>query len=375
MICIDCRYIGPRPSGIAECVQAIVDHVPRMATDLRFLLLRHASHGGRLSEAANVREVELPYAANGPATMWWLPRIVDLAEARLFHAPFNILPAGLAVPAITTIHDMMWMESPDLCDNRLRSLPRRAFFRHGIARALAKSAAITTVSQASRAAIADWSPEAGTRTHVTLSGVAGDFRPIRPDASQIGALGLAPGKRFVLTVGQYAPYKNHEGAVRAFARAFVNRRDIDLVLVQRIGRDGERLRRIAHGLGVGEQVHFLSEIAREQLVALYNNAAVLLHPSFCEGFGNPLAEAMACGCPVVASSVSAMPEVTAGAARLADPNDIAGIAAALAAIVDDAAEAERLRQLGLARASELSWERFARQTLAVYRQVLDQPGC
>ncbi len=372
VICIDCRYIGPKPSGIAEAVQAIVDHAPGFAPDLQFLLLRNAAHSSRLSTAPNVREVALRHAANGPATMWWLPRIIDLSRVDVFHAPYNILPAGLSMPSVTTIHDMMWIDTPELCDAGLRALPRRAFFRHGIARALSSSAAITTVSGASRDAISAWSPQAGARTHVTLSGVADDFRPVVPEPGQLERLGVKAGQRFVLTVGQYAPYKNHEGAVRGFARAFGHRRDIDLILVQRMGAGRTALRKLASQLCIADRVHVLNSIARLDLIALYNGAAALLHPSFCEGFGNPLAEAMACGCPVVTSSASAMPEVTAGAARYADPNDADAIGAALAAVVDDDAEADRLYQLGIVRASQLSWQRFAQETVAVYRLVLSE---
>jgi glycosyltransferase involved in cell wall biosynthesis len=372
VICIDCRYIGSRPSGIAEAVQAIVDHAPGLAPDLQFLLLRNAAHPSRLSTAPNVREVALRHPANGPATMWWLPHIVDLSRVDLFHAPFNILPAGLSMPSVTTIHDMMWMDTPELCNARRRALFSRAFFRHGIARALASSAAITTVSGASRDAIAAWSGKAGARTHVTLSGVADDFKLMTPEPGQLERLGIKAKQRFVLTVGQYAPYKNHEGAVRGFASAFGHRRDIDLILVQRMGECGRALRKLVNELGIGDRLHVLNAIARLDLIALYNSAAALLHPSFCEGFGNPLAEAMACGCPIVTSNLSAMPEVTASAARYADPNDANAIGAALAAVVDDHAEADRLRQLGLIRASQLSWRRFAQETVDVYRLVLSE---
>ncbi|MEO0057100.1 MAG: hypothetical protein RIT17_537, partial [Pseudomonadota bacterium] len=93
--------------------------------------------------------------------------------------------------------------------------------------------------------------------------------------------------------------------------------------------------------------------------------AALLHPSFIEGFGNPLAEAMACGCPVVTSNVSAMPEVVDGAALLADPHDPGAIAAALKQAVDDAVLAADLRARGLKRAAELDWRGFAAANLAL----------
>lgn len=370
VICVDCRYIGTRPSGIGEMVQALVDHLPSLAPDLEFLLIRNRSHVHPLSNATNVRETVTGSPANGPATMWWLSRIVDLAGIDLFHAPSNILPKGLTVPTVTTVHDIMWLESPDLCGSGLRWHVERAFFAHGIARALATSSAITTVSHASSAAIAAWSSAAGARTHVTPSGVASDFHRVATNAERLHQLGIPLGKGFVLTVGQYAPYKNHEGAIRAFAQAFNDRLDIDLVLVQRMGRGAEALLNLAERLGIGGRVHLLRSISRQDLVLLYSSAKLLLHPSFCEGFGNPLVEAMACGCPVITSNISAMPEVTGAAAIHVDPHNIEAIADALVQLIDDQGAQSRLQELGLAKAREFSWVRFAQQTLAVYRQVL-----
>ena len=369
-ICIDCRYLGPRPSGIAETVRALVDFVPDLAPDLDFLLLRSPDHSGRLSAAANVREVDVPQAANGPATMWWLPRVVDLSGVSLFHATFNIMPAGLRMPCVTTVHDLMWLTHPRWCNPRPVGRLQALFHGHGIKRALHRAAAIVTVSEASREAIVDCVPPTAERTFVTLSGVSPDFRPAPRDEVRLAELGVRPDRRFVLTVGQYAPYKNHEGALRGFAHAFGERMDIDLVLVQRMAKASERLLRLAERLGVGGRVRLLRSLNRQDLVQLYSAAAALLHPSFCEGFGNPLAEAMACGCPVVTSDCSAMPEVTGGAALLAPPGDPGAIAAALRMAVDDPETAGRMRAAGLARAARLSWRAFAADTLAVYRNVL-----
>ena len=369
-ICIDCRYIGARPSGIGEVVQGLVDWAPMLAPDLRFLLLRSAGRSTPLSTARNVAEVIVPHAANGPATMWWLRHVVDLKGVDLFHAPANIMPAGLPVPCVVTVHDVMWLTHPSWCRSGVRGLIDRAFYRHGIRRALRDAAALATVSAASAGAIAALAPSAAARTSVTLSGLSPRFAPVGGMEGRLAALGLAAGRRHVLTVGQYAPYKNHDGALRAFAQAFAGRGDVDLVLVQRMGRGASALLALAEQLGIGGRVQVLAGVAFEDLLALYSSAAALLHPSFCEGFGNPLAEAMACGCPVVTSDVSAMPEVTAGAALLASPYDPGAIAAQLRRVVDDAGLAEVMRQRGLARAGELSWRRFAEANLAVYRRVL-----
>lgn len=369
-VAIDCRYLGPRPSGIGEMVAALVHHLPRLAPDLDFTLLRHASGTGALSDAPNVREVAVRSPANGPITLLHLPLAVNLAGIDLFHAPANIMPGGLAMPVITTIHDVMWLTDPLWCNARAWGRVERPFYRHGIERALSRSAAIATVSAASRDAICAIRPDAAPRVVVTRSGVAPDFAPVARDDDVLRNCGLPEGRRFCLVVGQDAPYKNHEGALRALAKVIDGRPDLDLVVVRRRRSGGDGLARLAEVLGLGGRIHFLPAVDRGVLVQLYGAAEVLLHPSLAEGFGNPVAEAMASGCPVVTSNCSAMPEVAGGAAMLVDPHDPSAIAAALSRVLDDRALAAQLVARGLKRAAELNWSNFAAATLALYRKVL-----
>lgn len=371
LICIDCRYISPRPSGIGKVQQALVDHLPVMAPDLEFLLLKRADAPEVLSAASNVREVVVKASANSPATMWWLPRIAPLSEVGLFHATFNIMPAGLRMPCVTTVHDIMWLANPQWCTGRLPHALERRFYGHGIRRALAKSAAITTVSDASKRELLAWDTSLEGRVFTTPPGIDESFRHY-PEQGDPAVQGWPTGKRIVLTVGQNAPYKNHEGALRAFALAFTGRDDVALVFIQRLNQASETLNQTARELGIASQVHFLGPVGDAALVACYNAATVLLHPSLCEGYGLPLAEAMACGCPVVASDQSAMPEVLGEAGLLAPVEDLGAMAAALKKVVDDEQVMVALRQAGLARASQLPWRRFAEGTLDVYRSVLQR---
>jgi glycosyltransferase involved in cell wall biosynthesis len=371
-IALDCRYLGPKPSGIGEAVAALVQYLPDMAPDYEFTLLRNPLRREPLSMAANVREVVVQAAANGPVSLLHLPLAVDLAGIDLFHAPANILPGGLRMPAITTIHDIMWLTHPEWCNSGLWGRVERGFYRRGITRALSRSAAVATVSAASRDAICAYAPQMAGRVAVTRSGVASDFVPVPRDDALLAQIGLPPGRRYCLIVGQGAVYKNHDRALRAFAAAFGQRDDLDLVLVRRRGASGDELERLAATLGIAARVHLLPTVTRVQLVQLYASAEVLLHPSLCEGFGNPVAEAMACGCPVVTSDRSAMPEVADGAAVLVDPYDISAIAAALRRVVDDRALRDAMRAKGLARAAVLDWRAFAAENLALYRRVLER---
>jgi glycosyltransferase involved in cell wall biosynthesis len=125
---------------------------------------------------------------------------------------------------------------------------------------------------------------------------------------------------------------------------------------------------IAEKLGVSDQVIFLGFVPYEQLPALYHEARVFVFLSLCESFGLPILEAMACGCPVVCSNVSSLPEVAGDAAILVDPEDPVETADAIEAILKDYEYRRRLIYMGKIRIREFSWNRTASQTLSVLQQ-------
>jgi alpha-1,3-rhamnosyl/mannosyltransferase len=129
-------------------------------------------------------------------------------------------------------------------------------------------------------------------------------------------------------------------------------------------------RQRAKALALEEAVHFLGPIAEEDLPTLYSGAVAFVFPSEYEGFGLPVLEAMACGTPVACSSTSSLAEVAGDAALLFDPTDVADIADALTHLLHEPGLRADLRERGLRRAAQFSWERTARDTLAVYRQTV-----
>ena len=113
---------------------------------------------------------------------------------------------------------------------------------------------------------------------------------------------------------------------------------------------------------------FVGGVASDQLVYYYNCAAGLVLPSLYEGFGLPVLEAMACGTPVVVSNCSSLPEVAGDACLAVEPSDEDALGAALVALISSEETRRQLRQCGLRRAADFSWEKVARETLAVYRK-------
>jgi glycosyltransferase involved in cell wall biosynthesis len=118
------------------------------------------------------------------------------------------------------------------------------------------------------------------------------------------------------------------------------------------------------------RVRFIKQPSPAHLVALYNGASVLILPSFYEGFGLPVLEAMQCGTPVIASNRACLPEVVGQAGLLFDPDDTAALAEGLRRILHDASLRQELIHRGLERVQRFSWETSARQTLQVYKRVV-----
>ena len=194
------------------------------------------------------------------------------------------------------------------------------------------------------------------------------FRP--GDAGEAQAQVKAHGvtKPYVLFVSSMWPYKNCDGLLRAWAIARAGLPGHQLVVVGP-GRDEKYyagLHTLADELGISGEVIFTGGVPLEDTVAFYRGADVFVYPSLNETFGLPILEAMACGCPVVTSNTTAMPETAGGAAVLADPADPASIARAIA---EAAAGRDRLREAGLKRAAEFTWAATAASTLDVYREA------
>lgn len=376
LIAIDARYVRERPSGIGAMVAELTRRAPIAMPEADFLFLVHPRARRPLCPAKNVREIVVTAEANGPATLGMMPVLVDLERVSLFHAPYNILPFHLTMKTVVTVHDVMWLTHPRLCRSAgVWGELETAFYKTGIRHALENASAILAVSQATRDAIASIDPAAASRTTITPHGLSEGHSPARTQGdrdviAQVQRRWIPGARRFVLCVGQATGYKNHDAVVTSFAKAFRDEPETHLVMLQRLGSNATHLLELARTEGVDGQVHVLASVPFDDLIALYRGALCLCHPSLVEGWGMPVSEALACGCPVITSDVSSMPEVAGGAAELVDPESTTSIANALRRVADSETLRASMRQRGLDRASQLSWENHVQRTVNVYRALL-----
>lgn len=174
---------------------------------------------------------------------------------------------------------------------------------------------------------------------------------------------------YVLAVAGADPTKNIDTLIKAFARLPASLKERHtLVLAGDIRRRPE-LGELIKELGIGLQTVIAGVVSDDQLIELYQHAAVFVFPSRYEGFGLPVLEAMACGCPVVSSNASSLPEVVGAAGLLRDPSDVDGFAEDITSLLSDASRRDQLRDYGLTRAAQFSWERTARELVALYGKV------
>jgi glycosyltransferase involved in cell wall biosynthesis len=371
-IALDARALAHAESGIGGYTVNLVRALLAADPDLELVLICRTTPAQAGLQDPRITVVRFPFHPMSPATQYALPAWLRPHRFDLFHAPFEVVPCGLRQPLVVTVHDLNWFVNPRYnSTNPFRRLVEGTYYRASLRTAMQQARRLLAVSHATRHAIHAYAPWHAGKTCVTYHGIdAQRIAPLAPDLAW-GRLRhlLPPGTPFVLTVGQGTPYKNHANAVRGFLAAFGGHPHYRLVLVRRFVRRDPALDTLLRTPHVRAQVLLLPYVPPDVLNALYHAARMVLHPSYYEGFGLPLLEAMQAGTPLVTSCVSAMPEIAGPAALLVDPADPEAIAAALVRLDHDAAVRARCIAAGRQRLACFSWSRCARTTLAVYREV------
>lgn len=299
------------------------------------------------------------------------PHAAQESGADLAHAPYWGGPLRCSLPIVTTIHDLI----PLLLPAYRGSLFVRLYT--SLVTASARGAtAVLTDSEASMRDILTHLGLPSERVHAVHLAVDSAYTPEPDDAADVAArekYDLPP--EYVLYLGGYDIRKNLSVLLRAYT--YVKRGFDDqypLVLAGRLPQNPSPRFTVIEPLldrfDLRDVVRTIGEVDEVDKPALYRGAACFVFPSRYEGFGLPPLEAMACGTPVVTTETSSLPEVVGDAGFLVDPDDVRGMGSAIIAMLTQEEFAASLRQRGLARAAQFTWERTARETLRVYRDCL-----
>jgi glycosyltransferase involved in cell wall biosynthesis len=305
------------------------------------------------ADAGGLRVSVLRGGGPGPEVLWEqlaLPRALRRERADLVHAPNCFLPLRRPCPGVVTVHDLAFEAHPE--DFSRRTGAKYRFFAPRAARSAERVICVS----------------AFTRDDVAARyGIEPEKMRVVPNAPVLaeGSAQPPPGP-YLLAVGDLRAKKNLGRLVEAWRRLRAEGLEHRLVLAGQDAGEGLRLR-----AAVGaEPLELTGYVSPERLDALMRGAALLVHPSLYEGFGLPLVEAMARGVPVAAARATALPEVAGDAAVYFDPRDVDEMARAISGILRDGELRARLVERGRSRAARLSWARTARETAAVYRELV-----
>jgi glycosyltransferase involved in cell wall biosynthesis len=297
-----------------------------------------------------------------------LPVAIGRDRPDVVHVQYTA-PIRVGVPVVVTVHDVSYLEHPEYF-----SPFRRTQLRFTVANTIRRAASIITPSEFSRSRIARAYGIDESRIEVIQYGVDPQFRPM-PQAAAQGWVRERYGfaEPYILTVGDLQPRKNQIGLIRAFSRLLESTPHLPhrLLLVGKENWHGGEVKAEAMRSRYADRILFTGFVANEDLRRLYCGCDVFAFPSFYEGFGLPILEAMACGRAVACSEGSATGEVADGAAVLFDPYAVDEIANAVRDLLIDPDFRQRRERLGIQRAAQFSWQRAAGETIRVYEKVAE----
>jgi glycosyltransferase involved in cell wall biosynthesis len=357
---IDAHYVGVRPGGNEYHFENLIRALAGLAGEERYVAF---SFAGKAAGRFPADKVEIAPLRRGSVFLQRgleIPALARKLGLDAIHVPFNFLPGG-RYRKFVTIHDLAFLHVSETFGFLERQ--RMQWLTSFSAR---RADHVFTVSDYSKRDIIARYRIPENRITVTYNAVdRAVFRPWEPAAkAAFRARAKAP-DRFLLFVGTLQPRKNVLGLLQAF-KQLRHAQGCKLLLVGRKGWIYQDIFRFIRENDMQDKVIHREEVPLEDLVGYYNTAEGLVFPSFFEGFGMPILEAMACGCPVASAEVTSMPEIYGDAALPFRPDDARAMADRMEALLTQPRLRDDLIAKGFANCARFSWESSAAAARKVY---------
>lgn len=356
-------------SRVFQCILPVMcDLDPQL--DIELLLARRAGHVQNLHAQIRTRRI-LPLDAR---VFGWTPleqyqrRNLALtlsgprSKASIWHSTYYSRPYLWSGPKVITVYDLIYFRYPENF-----AAPVDESIRRQMAQTVAAADLILCISATTAQDVIDRLQAPPDKVKVTHLAAAEIFRPLPKRGPAANALPTA--KPFLLFVGPRYHYKNFSTLLAAYG-VWERRHEVDMVLVGPALSQEESAKIAEHRLS--EHIHLCEDVSDEQLNVLYNHALAFVYPSLYEGFGIPLLEAMATGCPIVASDIPSSREIARDYPLYHEASNVESLIDALDRVWDEKSDATHA-QHGMKIAGEYSWKRTAGQTLQHYYEITGQP--
>lgn len=359
-IVIDARESG---TSTGRYVDKLIEHLHKLGPKHAVIILTKAERTDFFAKVApDFVVVQTPFKEFTFDEQIGFRRQLRGLEADLVHFGMVQQPVLYRGRVITTMHDLTTVRFKNPSKNPVVYWLKQQVYKWVNKKAARKSVAVITPTQYVKDDVVKFARIPPEKVAVTYE--AADFIADSP----VPVEGLVA-KQFIMYVGRPTPHKNLGRLIDAFALMQKTRPELHLVLVGKTDANYERHAAYVRQKGI-QNVVFTGFASDAQLRWLYEHTKAYAFPSLSEGFGLPPLEAMTHGAPVAASSASCIPEVLGDAAYYFDPLDVAGMAAKIGEVVDDPLIREDLVEKGQKQAAKYSWDRMAKQTMAVYERAL-----
>mgnify|MGYP005832136239 CR=1 FL=1 len=378
-VCVDVSPAVHGRAGIGRYVLELVTALTGQDATAEYTIFYNRAHEAQMPVSwQHLERIAFPLRDKPWRLQVLLAHLAKLSQDHLFpnialfHATDNLLPCLKKTHSVLTVHDLAFRFYPETFTslNRWFQLLTMGTF-------LARAHAVIALSQNTKRDVMQLYGIDESKITVVYGGVNPRFQPASTSEVERVRTRYHLPERDILFVGSIEPRKNLKSLLAAFSAVKQQREVIDPVKLVIAGKKGWLYADFFQQLrtsGLDGEVILPGFIADEDLPALYSAADVFVFPSWYEGFGLPVLEAMACGAPVICSNVSSLPEVVGEAALMVAPDDIRGLSQAISRTLTDAALRQELIGRGLRQAAQFTWEKAAQQTLMIYEEVAARGG-
>jgi glycosyltransferase involved in cell wall biosynthesis len=347
---VNLAVLFDQPTGIATYAKNLINHWDLQATLLSPIKFPGSNHY-QIADKMTPAQGSKGHLRRLLWTQFQLPRIYQQLKADLIYSPIPEAPLYSQSRYIVMCHDLIPLRFPR------RSSPLTNYFRYVVPQVLKQAEHIVCNSQATARDLVDYyGIDADQITPILLGYDRLNFYPRESTNSSEPP--------YFLYLGRPDPYKNLAGLIAAFAQ--LPCQDYHLAIAGSSDpRFTPQLQQQAQELGIAHRVQWLNYLSYQELPQVISNAVALVFPTFWEGFGLPVLEAMACGTPVITSNLASLPEITENAAILVNPYNTAEITGAMMDLITDQTMQSQLSKLSLQQAQKFSWAKTGAATQAI----------
>lgn len=373
---IDARFYGPVGKGLGRYTQEIIDNIIKLDRENEYIIFlgRDNFHDFK-TDNPRVKKVLADIRWYGLAEQVLFPFYIGRERLDIMHFPHFNVPLFCPVKFVVTIHDLILIKFPTLRATTLGPVIygiKNFFYKIVISAAVRRSRRVLAVSAYTKQEIVRQFKIRSDKVAIIYEGASEFSRycGISDEKSGDRLIRYNITKPYLLYVGNAYPHKNLEGLIKVFSAIHLQRGDLSLVLVGKEDYFYRRLKQFAKNFQ--GQIVFPGYVPDADLKVLYAEACAYVFPSFYEGFGLPALEAMAFGLPVVSSNKTCLPEILGPAAIYFNPDDEPEMKEKIELAINDEKLRQDLVSRGFEQVKKYRWSDCARETLAVYKKVLNK---